>query len=240
MKIKKFKIVATAVGIVMAVPSFAANISKDEIKSKFEKLLPFKVNNVADSPLSDFYQLESEKGIFYASHDGKYIFSGSLHHFSEGLMNETALRQRELANSQLGTIKDDLIVFPAKNEKYRVTVFTDPTCGYCRKLHSEIQQYNNLGISIAYAAFPRGGIHSEMDVILKNVWCSDNQADALTKSKNDIPIAPKNCNNPVDKMYQLGEALGINGTPAIILPNGEMIPGYQPANKLLQTLENAG
>jgi thiol:disulfide interchange protein DsbC len=224
----------------MASPSIATELTTEEAKAKFELLLPFKINHVSDAPLAGFYQLESEKGIFYASRDGEYIFSGSLHRFSDGLLNLTAVRQRELANGQMEDILDDLIVFPAKNEKYRVTVFTDPTCGYCRKLHSEIDQYNDAGITIAYAAFPRGGINSEMDKLLKDVWCSKDQRKALTDAKNDIPIAKGTCQTPVDEMYQIGESLGINGTPAIILPNGEMVPGYRPAHQLLQALENAG
>lgn len=237
MKISKVKLLATMMGVMA--PALASNIPSADIKTKFETLLPFKVNKVGKAPLANFYQIESEKGIFYATEDGKYIISGSLHEFSDGLTNVTAIRQRELANEQMSDIKQDLILYPAKNEKYRVTVFTDPTCGYCRKLHSDMKGYNDLGITIAYAAFPRGGVNSEMAQILKNVWCSDNQVQAMNNSKNDIPVTSKACDNPVEKMYHLGESLGINGTPAIILSNGEMVPGYQPPQQLLQTLENA-
>jgi len=240
MRLTNIKLLATALAIMASQPAISEEFSAEQAKAKFESLLPFKVTQVSNAPLSGFYQLESEKGIFYASHDGEYIFSGSLHQFSDGLLNLTAVRQRELANDQMKGIQDELIVFPAKNEKYRITVFTDPTCGYCRKLHSEIDQYNALGISVAYAAFPRGGINSEMDKILKNVWCAKDQNKALTDSKNDIAVPNSSCDSPVDKMYSIGESLGINGTPAIILPNGEMVPGYRPAQQLLQTLENAG
>ncbi|MEH6454706.1 MAG: thioredoxin fold domain-containing protein [Cocleimonas sp.] len=240
MRLTNIKLLATALAAIIATPAIAADLSTTEAKAKFEKLLPFKINHVTDAPIVGFYQLESEKGIFYASRDGEYIFSGSLHRFSDGLLNLTAVRQRDLANEQMKGIQDELIIFPAKDEKYRVTVFTDPTCGYCRKLHSEIDQYNALGITIAYAAFPRGGINSNMDKLLKDVWCSEDRKKALTDSKNDIAIAKGTCETPVDQMYQIGESLGINGTPAIILPNGEMVPGYRPAQQLLQTLENAG
>ncbi|GGP59037.1 thiol:disulfide interchange protein DsbC [Shewanella algicola] len=240
MRLPSINYLATALAITFAFPAVSADISAEQAKSKFESLLPFKIKQVSEAPVSGFYQLESEKGIFYASRDGEYIFSGSLHQFSDGLLNLTALRQRALANDQMKAIQDELIVFPAKDEKYRVTVFTDPTCGYCRKLHSEIEGYNALGITIAYAAFPRGGINSDMDRLLKDVWCSKDQNQALTDSKNDIAIARGSCETPVDEMYSIGESLGINGTPAIILPNGEMVPGYRPPEQLLKTLENAG
>lgn len=240
MKLTKIKLLATTLTVFMAAPAISADLSAQQAKVKFESLLPFNIQQISEAPLAGFYQLESEKGIFYASHDGEYIFSGSLHRFSDGLLNLTAMRQRELANDQMKDIQDDLIVFPAKNEKYRVTVFTDPTCGYCRKLHSEIDGYNALGITIAYAAFPRGGINSEMDRLLKDVWCAKDQKQALTDAKNDVTIAKGTCDTPVDEMYSIGESLGINGTPAIILPNGDMVPGYRPPEQLLQTLENAG
>jgi thiol:disulfide interchange protein DsbC len=240
MRLIKITLIASALACFVATPTIAEGLSNQDMAKKFEKLLPFKVNKIVDAPVANFYQLESEKGIFYATRDGEYIFSGSLHNFSDGLLNLTALRQRELASDQMIAIQDELIVFPAKNEKYRVTVFTDPTCGYCRKLHSEIEQYNALGITIAYAAFPRAGINSDMDKILKNVWCSKNQNQAITNAKNDIAVPHATCNNPVDQMYSIGESLGVNGTPAIILPNGDMVPGYRPAQQLLQTLESAG
>ncbi|WP_083700380.1 thioredoxin fold domain-containing protein [Shewanella sp. UCD-KL12] len=236
----KIKTLLTSIFVVTSFSSVAETISTEDVKTKFEKLLPFEVTTVADAPIDGFYQIESEKGIFYASKDGKSIFSGSLHKFEEGLLNLTAVRQKELASTQLNSLHSSLIVYPAKNEKYFVTVFTDPTCGYCRKLHSEMSQYNELGITIAYAAYPRGGVNSQMANTLKNIWCSDNQLQAMDRAKADQSIPSKTCSSPVDKMYNIGSALGINGTPAIFLPNGELVPGYQPAQQLLSTLESKG
>lgn len=236
----KIIMLSVAVAIAASFSSVAATISETEVKAKFELLLPFQVTTIVEAPIDGFYQIESEKGIFYASIDGKSIFSGSLHKFEEGLLNLTALRQKELATAQLESLNESLIVYPAKNEKYVVTVFTDPTCGYCRKLHSEMQTYNDLGITIAYAAYPRGGVNSPMANTLKNIWCADNKLEAMDKAKNDIAIPSISCTNPVDRMYNIGSALGINGTPALFLPNGELIPGYQPAQQLLSTLESQG
>lgn len=236
----KIKTLLAALVIVASSSSIGATITEDEVKTKFESLLPFKVTIVVEAPIVGFYQIESEKGIFYASKDGENIFSGSLHKFEEGLLNLTAIRQKELASAQLESLHSNLIVYPAKNEKYFVTVFTDPTCGYCRKLHNEMSEYNDLGITIAYAAYPRGGVNSEMANTLKNIWCSDNQLEAMDRAKSDLSVPNKSCSNPVDRMYNIGSALGINGTPALFLPNGELIPGYQPAQQLLSTLESQG
>ena len=42
----------------------------------------------------------------------------------------------------------------------------------------------------------------------------------------------------VMEQYQLGVAMGVNGTPAIVLEDGTMIPGYQPPAALLQLLDS--
>ncbi len=232
------KILSLALIAATSFPTFAASeMTKEAIKTKFESLLPFSISLVSDAPIEGFYQLESEKGIFYSSRDGEKIFSGSLHEFEEGLLNLTAIRQQELSTGQLAELRDQLIVYKAKNEKHFVTVFTDPTCGYCRKLHSEMKSYNDLGITIAYAAYPRGGNNSQMANTLRNIWCSKDQKDSMNKAKSDIAFQAQNCDSPVSKMYDIGSSLGINGTPALFLPNGEMIAGYQPAAQLLATLE---
>ncbi|MGI2115593.1 bifunctional protein-disulfide isomerase/oxidoreductase DsbC (plasmid) [Shewanella sp. HL-SH4] len=236
----KLKLLSVAMLAVSSFSTLAAAMTQDAIKVKFESLLPFNVTEIKQAPIEGFFQVETEKGIFYASNDGKKIFSGSLHKFEEGLLNLTALRQQELTTKQLDDLQDELIVYEAPNEKYFVTVFTDPTCGYCRKLHHEMKEYNDLGITIAYAAYPRGGVNSQMSTTLNNIWCSSDQLDAMNKAKDDQYIPTVKCQSPVEKMYNLGSAMGINGTPALFLPNGELVPGYQPPKQLLMTLENQG
>ncbi|QIR16448.1 thioredoxin fold domain-containing protein [Shewanella aestuarii] len=236
----KLKLLSVAILTVSSFTATAVTMTQDAIKVKFETLLPFGVTEIKSAPIDGFYQIETEKGIFYASNDGQKIFSGSLHKFEEGLLNLTALRQQELTSKQLDELQNELIVYQAPNEKYFVTVFTDPTCGYCRKLHHEMKEYNDLGITIAYAAYPRGGVNSDMANTLNNIWCSENQLDAMNKAKSDIYIPTLKCQSPVAKMYNVGSAMGINGTPALFLPNGELVPGYQPPKQLLMTLENQG
>lgn len=209
----------------------------DDLKARFDKLLPFKVETASKAPIAGFYQFETSKGIFYASEDGKYIFSGSLHKFEEGLMNLTALRLNDIAQTKLGSVEKDLIVYKAKHEKYRVTVFTDPTCPYCQKLHENMKGYNDLGITVAYAAYPRGGVNSPMDGILKSIWCAKDQKAAFDSAMARVELPAGSCKNPVDDMYAIGDALGVNGTPALLLSNGELMPGFMPPELLLRRLK---
>ena len=133
----------------------------------------------------------------------------------------------------------DMVVFAPEEPKTHITVFTDVDCGYCRKLHSEVEQLNNLGIEVRYMAFPRGGMQSPAAQVMQSVWCADNRQQAMTSAKQGKTVEEKTCANPVAQEYELGKQLGVQGTPAIFLANGVMIPGYQPAQQLATiALEN--
>lgn len=131
-----------------------------------------------------------------------------------------------------------MIVFaPAGEVKGEITVFTDTSCFYCQKLHKEVPELNKHGIRVRYLAFPRGGADSAGYRQLVGAWCADNPQEALTALKNKEPIPVQQCDpNPIDEQYSLGQQMGVRGTPAIITDTGQMIPGYQSADKLLATL----
>ncbi len=131
-----------------------------------------------------------------------------------------------------------MVVFKPKIKKYTVSIFTDIDCGYCRKLHSEIDQYLAEGITIQYLFFPRAGKGSESYDKAVSVWCADDRNAALTAAKKDQKIAPKTCANPVDEHMQLGEDFGVKGTPMIVTDKGNIYPGYLPAKQLVEALES--
>ena len=134
---------------------------------------------------------------------------------------------------------DELISFPSKNELYSVTVFTDVDCGYCRKLHKEIIDYNKLGITINYAAFPRSGIGTETFTKMVGAWCSKNPKESLTNLKDGENLRLNFCDSqPIAKHYTIGQKLGITGTPAIISEDGQLFPGYHSPEDLLDKLKS--
>jgi thiol:disulfide interchange protein DsbC len=137
----------------------------------------------------------------------------------------------------LSALKDaDMVVFKPKDVKAKITIFTDIDCGYCRKLHQEIPRLNELGVQVAYAAFPRAGVGSSSYQKLVSVWCADSQQDAMTQAKNGQAVPAKTCANPVAAQYELGNKIGVMGTPAIILEDGRIIPGYVPADTIAKGL----
>ena len=124
----------------------------------------------------------------------------------------------------------ETVVYPAVGEtKSHITVFTDTTCPYCHKLHAEIPELNKMGIEVRYVAFPRQGLGSPGDQQLQAVWCSTDKKSAMDKMTEGKTVNAPKCANPVAKQFALGQSIGVNGTPAIVLADGQVIPGYQPA-----------
>lgn len=171
----------------------------------------------------------------YITADGKFMIVGDMYAIGNELANVSEQRrtlQRKAAIAQVSPA--DMVVFPAKGEPQAIiNIFTDVDCGYCRKLHNEIDQYAELGIEVRYLAYPREGLESATADTMRSVWCSSDPATALTRAKNSQRIAQRNCpDDPVDAQYALGRRLGVSGTPSIITDDGVMLPGYVPAAQL--------
>jgi thiol:disulfide interchange protein DsbC len=136
-----------------------------------------------------------------------------------------------------GVGEENMIVFSPQDPKHTVTVFTDIDCGYCRKLHREIDSYENAGIKVRYLLFPRSGVDSPSYDKAVSVWCSEDRAKALTEAKQGKAVDKKECDNPVREDIELGHSLGVTGTPTIVLENGRVVPGYVPAASLKRMLD---
>jgi len=232
----------------VAVPAFpddegadASIANGDRIVEKLKKLRPdLPVERVARAPVANMFMIELEGGTtLYATADGRYLFAGDLYEIGDTDLTNLAEARRKverketLSHAALG----DMAVFaPAKPRKAVITVFTDVDCSYCRKLHLEVPRLNALGVEVRYLAFPRGGIESAGYEKIVTAWCSADRNDAITRMKRGEKLASRTCKNPVADQYQLGIALGVTGTPAIVLEDGEMLPGYLPADELAKVL----
>ncbi len=192
---------------------------------------------VAPSPVNGLYEAQVGMQVVYVSADGRYLLQGQVVDL-ENRENITRPRENALKAEAISAVDEDkMIIFGDKSLKHTITVFTDLDCGYCRKLHSEIQSYNDAGIRVRYMSFPRDGGKGDSTRKAMTVWCSDDRKDALTRAKKGEDIGTKECDNPVLEELALGQAMGINGTPAIVLENGELLPGYIPAAKLGAALD---
>lgn len=184
-----------------------------------------------------WYQVQLRGGQFlYVDEPVEFVFQGDLYQVQgEQASNLTQQARNRLTAARLKEIPDEeVIVFPARERWASISVFTDVDCSYCQKLHSEVAELNRLGVEVRYLAFPRQGLSGKTYDRMVGVWCAEDPQDAMSRAKQRQEIARKSCKHPVDKQYALGQALGIQGTPAIILQNGEMVPGYMPAAQLAQ------
>ncbi|QTH65110.1 bifunctional protein-disulfide isomerase/oxidoreductase DsbC [Psychrosphaera ytuae] len=206
------------------------------IKSKLLKI-GLTVNEVQDSPIPGLKQVLTSRGVFYTSVDGQYFMAGRLFDVENGMQNLTDLALSDLRLEGVEKYKDSMIVFPAKEQKHVITVFTDTTCTYCKKMHAQMDEYNDLGITVQYLAFPRGGMASQGANQIQAVWCSADQQKAMTEAKAGQYIDAPNCNTKVAEHYNFGISAGVTGTPAIILEDGQFIGGYKPPSALLQDLQ---
>jgi thiol:disulfide interchange protein DsbC len=199
-----------------------------------------RVQDVRPTPVAGVYELVRGADIAYVTTDGKYAFSGDLIDLATN-DNLTEARRRDTRVKLISAIPEsDMLVFGSREPKYTVTVFTDVDCAYCRQLHSQIAEYNHLGIQVRYLFYPRTGPHTESWTKAEEVWCSSNRNEALTQAKRGGALAAKACpNNPVARHYALGREFDLQGTPAIVLADGELISGYLPPVELAKRLKEA-
>ena len=209
---------------------------QQNIRQSLEVLkFPVPVSSVSESPIGGLYQIQLENGrVLYGTADGEYLVQGVMIAVNGGqLSNLTAEVEAKAIGEVISEIPlSELVVFAPEEPKTHVTVFTDVDCGFCRKLHEEVGQLNDLGIEVRYAAFPRGGMQSPTAATMKSIWCADDQQSAMTRAKQGKSVKPASCDDPVEQQLNLGAQVGVQGTPAIFLANGTLIPGYKPAAEL--------
>jgi thiol:disulfide interchange protein DsbC len=214
------------------------NAEIQKVKAALSGLIGHKpVDSVAPSPIPGIYEAMVGASVFYVTADGKYLLSGKLIDIEKRL-DLTSAKQSVVKAKMIEDIgEENMVIFAPEEYKHTVTVFTDIDCGYCRKLHAEVDQYNDLGIRVRYLMFPRAGQGSPAYRKAVSVFCASDRSEAMTLAKAGQEIEMKDCDNPVDREYALGEALGVTGTPAIFLENGDLIPGYVPAARMSAILE---
>jgi thiol:disulfide interchange protein DsbC len=203
-----------------------------------KKIDGLKLEDVRMTPVNGVYEITRDADISYSSSDGRYVIVGGDMIDLDADANLTETRRRAIRNGILDSVPaSEMLVFAPKNPKYTITVFTDIDCGYCRRLHSQIAEYNKLGIGVRYLFYPRSGPDSESWHKAEAVWCAKDRNDALTRAKNGETIkSPKCPTGVVSRDWELGHKFALSGTPAIVLPSGEMLEGYAPPAQLAKYL----
>jgi len=233
----KAKTMSALLLLVCTVSSVYAEPNFDRLSRALGGQQPESIEPLAST---GWYEVLIEGRIIYLSEDGRYVVQGDILDLETGvnLTEQKRNKQRNQAIADVG--EDKMIIFtPEGKVKHTISVFTDIDCGYCRKMHSEMDSYLAEGIEIRYLAFPRAGVGSDSYNKAVWAWCADDPQDTITRAKLGQPIEQKTCDNPVADQYQLGIHLGVRGTPSLVTETGQMIPGYVPAARLAVRLEQA-
>lgn len=184
-----------AVALILLTPSAYADVDLPaELKDKIEAV---GINPVSaeKSPVSGIYSVFSKEGTSYVTSDGEYIFTGNLFKV-KGTEVENTTDEFISKGMRSYIEKLDTITYKAPDEKYVIGVFTDITCGFCQKLHSDLQSYLDKGITIKFIAYPRAGMNSMIARNMASVWCADDKPAALTRAMKGDGLPEKQLNRP--------------------------------------------
>lgn len=228
-----------------------SNMGSDEKKDSDDVLVLLRalmpesnIEKPTKTPAKELLRINIDGHYAYITKDGKYALIGSLIDLSDGAdLTEHARKADRIRAIEDYSVKD-MIVYPSSGEeKSIITVFTDSSCPYCKKLHQEISILQEAGITVRYIAFPRGGPGSDGFIQMRSVWCDTNRVKAMNIVMDIAQgtLGDGNCTeaDAVTSGYRLGSNLGVKGTPSIVLENGQLLPGYIPAIKLISLAINA-
>ncbi len=204
------------------------------------KLNGVKPDDVAYSPIPGLYEVTMGGLVAYVSADGKFLVSGNLYDL-ETQANLTASRRNSARAKALTAAREDqMIIFGPAKPRMTVTVFTDIDCGFCRKFHSQMAELNKAGVRVRYMAYPRTGPGTESWRKAEAVWCSSDRKDSLTKAKRGEDVKAKDCGDATIKsQYEMGDDLGVEGTPAVFTEAGDYIGGFMTPAQLVQTVQES-
>ena len=236
-------------GVVLLGASFVVSAADNGVSDEVEKQIRLQlgaalpaldITTIAKTPVDGLFEVSSNNDQpLLVSASGKYIVAGEIYQLEGHKITNISEQKREVQRAALLAAvpeNEKMSFIPEGDTKAKITVFTDIDCGYCRKLHKEIPELNALGVRVDYLAYPRAGVGSGSYNKVVSAWCSDDPQAAMTKAKNGQVIPSKNCENPVARHLDLGQKVGVSGTPAIILPSGKLLPGYAPAKVLAKQL----
>lgn len=232
---RSWRVIALLLGA-SAAAADEAEVTKEEIASRLNNVQP---SDIVESPLPGLYEVSVGSNVAYVTKDGRYLVQGELYDLetTENLTEKTrAAKRLDLLED---VDRDSMIVFSPEGEvKHAITIFTDIDCGYCRQFHREIDQVNALGIEVRYLFYPRTGPDTESWAKAEKVWCADDRNAALTRAKLGGSVPEASCAEaPVEAHYDLGNQVGVRGTPSIYSAQGEHLGGYLAPATLAEQLE---
>ena len=212
-----------------------ATDSANKLKQALAERMPnVKPTKISATPVMGLFEVIVGSQVVYMSGDARYMIEGDLIDLTtkRNVSEEAKSVIRLSAIESLGV--DKMLVYTPKKVKNTITVITDIDCPYCRRLHNEVPDYMENEVQVRYIFMPLKGAADMKKTV--RVWCSDNQQTALDTAKSGGKVEDKTCDNPINDHLALARELGVRGTPAILLEDGRLLPGYVPVDKLVAEL----
>jgi thiol:disulfide interchange protein DsbC len=228
-------------GLFASLSAFAG--VEDVIRKSLERAaVRAPVEAIVPSPMPGVYQVNVRGGrVLYVSEDGRFFLQGTLYAAQEGhSLNLTEPEERKGLLALMEQVPaGQFLVYPASRKKTNIVVFTDTECPFCHKLHEDIEQLTEAGISVRYLAYPRKGPDSSAAETLAKVWCAEDRREAMDRAVADRRVSSSACANPIKEHFALGQTIGVQGTPTIILANGRRLTGYVAPEELIKAALDA-
>ena len=223
---------------VMCLASTATATDFEAVEARLATLVPDPSSVIInETPVDGLLEVRIGGDVIYMTSDGQHLLQGRLIDL-ETRADLTDAAKSEMRADQLANIDPSTFIsFGPDDAEHRLMVFTDPDCGFCRRLHEQVEGYIDQGIQVNYLAFPRAGEGSATYDKLVSVWCAEDQHEAMDIAKTGGNVPEATCDNPVSEHYQLGQLMGVTGTPALMTFSGTLIPGYVPPEQLRSRLD---
>lgn len=226
-----------------APPAMPSKAEVDALANKLKKSMPgLVIDSLKPAAIPGLWELVAGGDVAYFTADGQYMIQGTLFNVPErrNISEETLSEQRAKVMASIN--KETLIVYPAKGKaKHTVTVFTDPSCTFCNRLHHEMQSYNDMGITIQYAPYARTGQGTLTSRQLQEVVCSKNPRQMMetfmaSPQRNSSGAECKGADELLN-ISKVATAVGLKGTPYLVTDSGKALSGYMSAKELLAALQ---
>jgi thiol:disulfide interchange protein DsbC len=227
--------------------SDAKSVEQNLRKASNGRFADAPIEVLGELPLKGFYEVMVGGQYLVVDESASYAFLGgiidltTMENIAETRRNKAKAAAAEAAIKKLP--EDIFVTYSPKSEvKGTVYVYSDPNCGYCKKVHKEVNQYLAAGIELNYIPYPIFGAKSVEQT--RQMMCADNPEVAMTelmsgtdKGNYKQSSYPSVCSKLVDMGSESGRSLGITGTPYIYLSTGKVISGYQDAATIIETLK---
>lgn len=199
------------------------------------------IGKISKTPLAGLYEVEINRDVIYVDEKARYIFVGDLLDL-QNKKNLSEPRRQELSKVNFEALPKDLAFTVVKGDgRRKVAIFTDPDCPYCHKIEQEVLR-DITDVTIYYYLMPLD-FHPDAARKSSMVWCSSNRQqawlDLMLAGKESPASADKNCKAPLDKVALLARQYGVRGTPGIIFPNGQLVPGAPAKAQFEEALEQS-